>query len=400
VRHVRAPTGEILDQALVLWFEGPHSFTGEDVCELHVHGGAAIIRDVVAACLAAIDPARGRVRLAQAGEFTRRACEAGKFDLSAAEGLADLIDAETSAQRRQALLQMQGALAGEVQNWRAEILDALTLAEGDIDFPDEDLPQGLDVRARARIVALRELLLSYLADAKRAVRIRDGFRVAILGAPNAGKSSLLNALARREAAIVSPIAGTTRDIIEVRLVLSGLVIWLCDTAGLHAASDAIEREGIKRARALADEADLRIGLINAPEDQAALADMLRAGDIWVRAKADVIDWPVLSGDPSEVALAVSSVTGVGLEDLEAAIVARASADLERAEAPALTRLRHQEAVRAALSALDRALAADASHMELCAEDLRLAARHLGDIIGVVGQEEILDRIFAQFCIGK
>lgn len=383
--------GETLDKALVLWFPAPASFTGEDVVEFHVHGGQAVIVDVLAACLALPGLA-----LAKAGEFTRRAFENGRMDLSAAEGLGDLIEAETKAQRRQALRQMEGALAREVQGWRETIIDALADAEGDIDFPDEDLPPGLSNRARQRIETLANQLKLHASNSQRAVRVRDGFKVAIIGAPNAGKSSLLNRLAQRDAAIVSPRPGTTRDVVEVRLILEGLVIWLADTAGLRDAHDEIEAQGIARARQQAENADLRIGMVATPQERRALEAIMGPNDIWVLAKADIYPW--LDHDHDDIVL--SSHTGQGLAGLEAAIARQAKEDLATIETAPLTRLRHKEAVNAAISALTRALAATGDTPELIAEDLRLAVRHLGEIIGHVDMDDVLDRLFSQFCIGK
>jgi tRNA modification GTPase len=391
LRSLKDIEGDVIDKALVVWFPGPASFTGEDVVEFHVHGGRVVVTDTLAACLA-LD----HVTLAKPGEFTRRAFENGKMDLSAAEGLGDLIEAETKAQRRQALRQMEGALAHEVVSWRAEIIDALADAEGDIDFPDEDLPPGLSQRARTRIGNLHDVLARHLEQSTHAIRVRDGFRVAILGAPNAGKSSLINILAGRDAAIVSPIAGTTRDIVEIRLLLSGLVVWVADTAGLREATDQIEAEGVSRALAQGVQADLRIGLIANDDERTLLAELMGPDDLWVLSKADIRAWP--EGGANEIA--VSNITNVGLVELEAAIVGRALKDVGSSEAAPLTRLRHTEAVSHTIDALSRALNAQSTAPELIAEDLRLAARHLGQIIGRVDMDDVLDRLFSQFCIGK
>ena len=391
LRVLRDKAGDILDKALVFWFPAPASFTGEDVCEFHIHGGRAVIVGVIEECLT-----YDNVSLARPGDFTRRAFENGKMDLSAAEGLADLIDAETKAQRRQALRQMEGALAQEVQSWRDEIIDALVDAEGAIDFPDEDLPSGLSERASGRIAHLRDKLSRNLHESNRAIRIRNGFRVAIIGAPNAGKSSLLNALAHREAAIVSSIAGTTRDVVEVRLVLEGLIVWLADTAGLRATDDAIELMGVTRALAQARSADLRLGVIASQEERSALMSIMQEGDVWILAKADAIAWTATPHNE----LAVSSITGLGLEGLEALLISRAQIDLAASETAPLTRLRHREAVSATITALERTLNAHAHAPELIAEDLRLAVRALGQIIGRVDMDDVLDRLFSQFCIGK
>jgi tRNA modification GTPase len=381
LRELHDKSGALLDKALVLWFPAPASFTGEDVVELHVHGGRAVVAGVLEGCLEIAG-----VSLAKPGEFTRRAFENGKMDLSAAEGLADLIEAET----------IDGALAREVAAWRDVIIDALADAEGDIDFPDEDLPPGLTGRARTRIGSLRERLWQRVKESDRAFRVRDGFRVAIIGAPNAGKSSLLNVLAKREAAIVSPLAGTTRDVIEVRLVLAGAVVFLADTAGLRETSDDIESQGVTRALAEADEADLRLGVIASQEERDALIPLMGRDDIWILAKSDQIDWP----QPRAWEERVSSKTGYGLQELEERLARLAQIDLATLEAAPLTRLRHKEATILTIAALDRALLAPGHHGELIAEDLRLAARHLGQIIGRVDMEDVLDRLFSQFCIGK
>jgi tRNA modification GTPase len=391
LRTLQDSDGAAIDKALVLWFPAPNSFTGEDVCEFHVHGGRAVVAGTIEACLAV-----GGVALAKPGEFTRRAFENGKMDLSAAEGLGDLIEAETTAQRRQALRQMEGALGQEVVAWRDQIIDALADAEGDIDFPDEDLPPGLSSRARDRITTLRDLLEANLTASARALRVRDGYRVTILGAPNAGKSSLLNVLAQREAAIVSPIAGTTRDVVEVRLILSGAVVWLADTAGLRESDDLIESMGIVRAHEHGKSADLRLAMITNEDERAALLPLMTDDDLWLLSKSDLITWMVQS--PNE--MVVSSKTGLGIDALEAAICARAQQDLAIGDSAPLTRLRHKEAVSDTINALSRALTADGGAPELIAEDLRLAARSLGQIIGKVDMEDVLDRLFSQFCIGK
>ncbi len=380
-----------IDRALALYFPGPNSFTGEDVLELQVHGGPAVVRDTLACCLA-VDS----VRLAEPGEFTRRAFENGKMDLSAAEGLADLVEAETAAQRRQALRQMEGALAQEIAGWRDAIIDCLVDAEGDIDFPDEDLPAGLSTRAQARIEELLSRLKAYVADAKKGERVRTGYRVAIIGPPNAGKSSLLNKLARREAAIVSPTAGTTRDIVEVRLVLNGMVVWIYDTAGIREAEDFIEAEGVRRATERAGEVDLRLALITDRHDKQALEAIMTPDDVWLLGQADRIEWgPVMAGE-----MLISSMSDIGPAKLEALLSERAALDSAHCEAAPLTRLRHQEAVNEAIASLTRAVRASGLSPELVAEDLRLAARALGRIAGEVDVEDVLDRLFSQFCIGK
>lgn len=384
-------SGEPLDDALVLWFPAPASFTGEDVAELHVHGGTATIAAVTQALQAL------GARLAEPGEFTRRAFENGKLDLTAAEGLADLVDAETEGQRRQALRQMEGALARIYDGWRTQLIAALALLEAEIDFPDEDLPDGVASRAAPILSALADDMAAHLADSARGERVRDGYRIAIIGAPNAGKSSLLNALARREAAIVSDVPGTTRDIVEVRLVLAGFPVWIADTAGLREARDAIESEGVRRALARAEDADLRIGVSEGVVDT-RLAAALKTDDLLVQSKADLHpdDAPTLKA--MWETRRVSARTGEGLAGLEAALADRVSRALSVAEKPALTRARHRALVSEAEGALRRALSAHGA--ELAAEDARLAARALGRITGRIDVEDVLGEIFATFCIGK
>lgn len=382
-------TGDAIDEGLVLWFRGPASFTGEDVAELHAHGGPAVVAALLEALIA-----RDGVRLAEPGEFTRRAFAHGKLDLTQAEGLADLIDAETEGQRAQALRQMQGALGALYETWRAQLVSSMALLEAAIDFPDEDLPEDLAARVAPKLAILRGEMRDHLSDAQRGERVRDGYRIAILGAPNAGKSSLLNALARREAAIVSDIPGTTRDVVEVRLALAGFPVWIADTAGLREAADVIEAEGVRRALQRAEEADLRIGLVEAGQTvPVELQKALREGDLLFTSKADLMEAGAAEGR-------ISVKTGVGLPFLEAAITERVAAALGNREAPALTRARHRFLVEQAAAALDRADAALAQGPELAAEELRAAAFAVGRLTGRIDVEDLLDDIFSKFCIGK
>jgi tRNA modification GTPase len=395
-------SGLSLDDGLALWFPGPASFTGEDVAELHVHGGPAVVAAMIQACLAVPG-----VRPAEPGEFTRRAFENGKLDLAEAEGLADLVEAETEGQRRQALRQRRGALSGVYEGWRARLIEAAALMEAEIDFPDEDLPGELSRRAGPILQALADDMARHLDDAHRGERIRDGFRIAIIGPPNAGKSSLLNALAQREAAIVSDIPGTTRDVVEVRLVLAGFPVWIADTAGLREAADAIEAEGVRRALARAEEADLRIGVVEF-EDQAgaqATFDKLRSGDLLAFSKEDLVhDAPgVQIGNPRGTEctfVTVSSVTGFGLAELHNLIVARVTEALGREEAPVLTRARHRRLVQDAQLAIVGAQAAIENGPEYAAEDVRRAAHAIGRLTGRIDVEDLLEEIFSSFCIGK
>ncbi len=382
-------SGAAIDDGLVLWFPAPASFTGEDVAELHVHGGRAV--------LGALSDAlahRPGVRIAEPGEFTRRAFEHGKLDLTEAEGLADLVNAETEAQRKQSLRQLDGALGQLYESWRAQLIGALAELEADIDFPDEALPEGLPQAARAKLETLIAEIAAHLADERRGQRLRDGIQLAIIGPPNVGKSSLFNVIAQREAAIVAPTPGTTRDVIEVHLDLGGYPVVLADTAGLRASTDAIEAEGVKRARARAADADLKLLLLESPDESfAALAD---DATICVETKIDLARdrLRVFSRD----AIRVSAMTGEGIAELVSEISRRLRDLFVQSSAPALTRERHRAALEECVAALRRAL--DARALELVAEDVRLAARALGRITGRVDVEDVLDAIFREFCIGK
>ncbi|MBD3625058.1 MAG: tRNA uridine-5-carboxymethylaminomethyl(34) synthesis GTPase MnmE [Rhodobacteraceae bacterium] len=384
VRIVRHPTsGEVLDQALVICFADGHSFTGEKTVEFQIHGSLAVETAVLGALL--VDPA---VRLAEPGEFTRRALENGRMDLSQVEGLSDLVVAETEAQRRQALTVMRGAIGDLAGSWRQKLIRASALVEATIDFEDEELPDDLVIEASGQIRQVREDLEQQLRGANTAERVRQGFEVAIVGAPNVGKSTLLNALAGREAAITSDIAGTTRDVIEVRMDLNGLAVTLLDTAGVREAEDRIEALGVERARARAEGADLRVFLGDAP-----LEDLWQDGDLLVRPKAD------LGRDGS--GLAVSGLTGAGVSELLESISVELSKRM--AGSSVMIRLRHRQAVEGAVAALESALLhvedmPDAS--DLAAEDLRVAIRRLDSLIGKVDVEALLDDIFASFCLGK
>ena len=398
IRSLHDRDGAFLDEALVLWMPGPNSYTGEDTVELHVHGGAAVIAAVLDAALQT-----GLCRVAEPGEFTRRAFDAGQMDLTQAEAVGDLIDAETEGQRRQAGRLYQGEAARTFEGWRGLLMSAMAALEASIDFPDEaDIPGEVDLSALVPITDLASELAAALGDAGRLNAVREGFRIAILGPPNAGKSSLMNRIARRDAAIVSPIAGTTRDVVEVRLVLAGFPVWVADTAGLREASDAIEAEGVRRALARAEEADLRIWVSDASADvsRETLAAH-RPGDIEVMNKADLVGTaPARAG--AEDVFVVSAKTGAGFEALERRLVQLVNERLAGDEAPLVTRARHRELVEEALGGVERALAGARSGIgaELVSEDLRLAARALGRITGTIDVEDLLERIFSQFCVGK
>lgn len=392
--------GVEIDRALVLFFEGPDSYTGEDVAEFHIHGGRAVM-DALLRALADLG-----LRLAEPGEFTRRAFEAGKLDLAQAEGVADLVDAETEAQRRQALEQLAGRLSQAQARWSEALLEALALLEAAVDFPDEEVPQDVAARARPVLEALVGELELAAADAERGERVREGYRIALIGAPNAGKSTLLNALSRREAAIVTATPGTTRDIIEVPLMLAGYKAVLADTAGLRETDDEIEAEGVRRARAWAAAADLRLWLVDGSDPPPAAAPMeLRAGDLCLITKRDAPvgaggAWAAAQARRLGLSAAEISARGPGdLDWLEATLAERVSDALAGAEPPAATRIRHQELLTEAADRLRHALAQD-EHLELAAEDVRLAARTLDRITGRIDPEQVLGRIFSTFCIGK
>lgn len=389
LRILRDPaTGEILDQALVLWMPGPASFTGEDQAELHIHGGLATRAAVLRALGSFPD-----CRAAEAGEFTRRAFLNGRMDLSQVEGLADLIEAESEAQRRQAMLQLEGRLGEAAERWREEILNILALLEASLDFSDEgDVPEDLEEEILERLETLEGDLVEVLAD-RSGERLREGFTVVLAGPPNAGKSTLLNALARRDVAIVSPMAGTTRDVIEVHCDLGGLPVVIVDTAGLRESADLIEREGVLRARARAESADLVLWLVppeGAEGEPPAARALLRVGT-----KADLED------GRQDCDLLISATSGQGLPELIARLQAEAGSALGQGDA-LVTRERHRIALERAFQSVKgaRGIMMSRGPLELAAEETRLAARAVGEITGRVDVEQVLDRLFSSFCIGK
>jgi len=389
LRRLRDAEGQAIDQALVLWLPAPGSYTGEDSAEFHIHGGPAVVSALVEA-LSAVG-----LRLAEPGEFTRRAFEHGKLDLAQAEGVADLVDAETEAQRRQALAQLGGRLSQVQARWRDGLIRAAALLEAAVDFPEEEVPADVAARARPILEILADELEAAAADVDRGEQIREGFRIALLGAPNAGKSTLLNALAKREAAIVSPTPGTTRDIIEVPMVLGGYKVILADTAGLRRSEDEIEAEGVRRAEAWAERAGLRVWLVDGygdPHPEAPAS--LRKGDIVLLTKRDLGEG--LEGLPGEPFTAKSPNDVAWLERSLAETVVEA---LAGGEPPPATRLRHRALLTEAGQRLRQALAEEQA-LELAAEDVRLAARALDRITGRIDPDEVLGRIFATFCIGK
>jgi tRNA modification GTPase len=393
---IHPDTRRVIDHAIVIRFASPASFTGEDVVEYHLHGGPAVVRMMLDSLAGQSDH-----RLAQPGEFTRRAFENGKMDLTGAEAIADLIDAETELQHQQALSQMDGALTVLYEGWRHDLSRALAHLEADIDFPDEDLPEGVAARIVPVLGELRGKIAAHLDDNRRGERLRDGIRIAVIGAPNAGKSSLVNALARRDVAIVSDQAGTTRDVIEVHLDLGGYPVILADTAGLRPgqlqpdAQGRIESEGIRRALDRARQADLTLLLFDSSaEPDAATLALRDEKSLTVMNKSDLAE----GRDALPEAIGISVKTGHGIDQLLQALVHKIEDIIGKRPVPSPTRQRHREALNDCLSSLDRALLAGES--ELMAEDTRLAMRALGRITGRVDVEDLLDIIFRDFCIGK
>jgi tRNA modification GTPase len=390
LRKLKHPgSGELLDRGLVLWLPGPGSFTGEDMGELHVHGSRAVVGLIIGALLS-VD----HMRLAEAGEFARRAFENGRLDLTEVEGLADLIAAETAAQARQALAQSEGGARVLYEGWREELVKAQALAEAGLDFADEaDVAADAGAKADMIVTALLAAISHHLAD-RRGERLRDGFRVVIAGPPNAGKSSLLNALARRDAAIVSEEAGTTRDVIEVHLDLHGLPVIVIDTAGLREAEGKVEAEGIKRALARIADTDLVLWLVDATAADSAPVPEFAAAVVPLVNKIDVAPAPARSeGHP------ISAKTGQGISELVGFLAEKAEAALAVGEPAVITRARHRAELEAAAEALHRYQQLRGGP-ELKAEELRIAARHLGRLTGRIDVEEVLGAIFSEFCIGK
>ena len=391
---LRDAKGQAIDDAVVLWFPGPASATGEDVAEFHVHGGRAVLASLFTSLSAIKD-----LRAAEPGEFTRRAFENGKLDLTEAEGLDDLIHADTDRQRRQALRQLTGLLGDRSREWRKEIIEAQALIEAGIDFSDEgDVPVRLIEPALEKVRALLGEIKEVLAAQGRSERLREGLVVAIAGPPNVGKSTLMNQLARREVAIVSPHAGTTRDVIEAQLDLDAYPVTVIDTAGIRETDDPVEQEGVRRARARAADADLVLWLTDADRE---LPEQSGNTPIWlVRNKIDLDGVGIGSGKSAAREFRISAARGDGLSDLIAAVVAFASDYFGGGDSALITRERQRGLLEDTAAALERSVIAIGQGEELAAEDLRSAAFSLGRLLGRVDVEDILDVIFREFCIGK
>jgi tRNA modification GTPase len=402
-RLLRDGAGQPIDDAVVLWFPGPGTATGEDVAEFHVHGGRAVL----AALLTAISLIPN-MRAAEPGEFTRRAFENGKLDLTEAEGLDDLIHADTDRQRRQALRQLQGLLGNRARDWRERIIEASALIEAGIDFSDEgDVPAELMAPAVKAIKALHDEIAKVLEAQGHSERLRDGLVVAIAGEPNVGKSTLMNQLARREVAIVSPHAGTTRDVIEVQLDLDGYPVTVIDTAGIRETDDPVEQEGVRRARVRAEDADLVLWLVEG--ERAADPDTTRSrwtsgegqrsgGSVWiVRNKIDL--GGTAAARPADE-FGISASRGDGIPELVEALVKFAADFFGTTEGALVTRARQRDLLTRASDSLRRSLDLVEQGEELAAEELRAAAYALGRLLGRVDVEDVLGAIFQKFCIGK
>lgn len=385
-------SGDEIDSGLMVFMPGPTSYTGEDTLELSLHGGRIIVELALQTLMAA------GARLAEPGEFTRRAFESGKLDLTQAEAVADLIDSESEAQHAQALRQLGGALAETYEHWRSELTECLALLEASIDFPDEeDAPDLVDAPVTEKLLQLDDAFGTALATGNITERIRDGFRIVILGKPNAGKSTLLNRLARREAAIVTEIPGTTRDIVETRISLGGYLVLVSDTAGIRDTEDLVEAEGVRRALLARDSADLRIWLFDASEGFTE-SDSFIDGDILVANKSDL--YPDAS--VSRETLKISAKTDLDISKLEAEIVKRLEAKQATVAAPLITRARHRQGIERGRTHLEKAISmlSTGYGSELVAEEVRLAAKELGALTGNVEVEAVLGAVFSSFCIGK
>ena len=396
VRWLHDPeTGKRIDRGIVLWLPGPKTFTGEDIVELHTHGG----RSVREAMINALYFING-VRLAEPGEFSARAFINGKVDLTEAEGIADLISAETEAQRLQALRQMSGGLKELYETWRVKLIKLSAYLEAEMDFSDEALPSNINESVYSNIRELVSDIEIHLLDKNRGQKIRHGIQIALLGAPNAGKSSLLNILAKKDVAIVSDISGTTRDVVKINLDLEGIPVSVSDTAGIHSASGKIEKEGIKRSYIESKSSDIRIIILDGetwPEVPSEIIDLINDDSILLLNKSDLVKISssnVIKQQPK----VISCLKGIGISEFTKELTEMVKNRYDIGENPLITRERHRKAASDCLEALKRSLNVD--QIELLAEDLRLAIYALARITGRVDVEDILDVVFRDFCIGK
>lgn len=397
LRKIYDLDGSLIDNALILLFKSPNSFTGEDVVEIHIHGGPSVLSACLNACLKT-----GLVEFAKPGEFTKRAFHNNKLDLTQCEGLADLIDAETEAQRKQAIKQMEGGLKEISNQWRSEIIDCMAEAEAYLDFPDEDLPSGLSINAKKKIESLIQSLQAQILLSKSAQLVRDGTQFVIIGAPNVGKSSILNAIAGRDAAIVSSIAGTTRDIVEISLIIKGNLVSIADTAGLRETIDIIEIEGVKRALERSKKADIIIGVATDKENLDLILPHLRNSDILLWNKSDIYEERTLKfkHDIDLVEIDISTKNIDSVVKLLKIIGDKVEIISNQSDNGVLTRLRHIDAVEKTVNYLQNSLACFDDTPEIICENLRMASRSLSELVGVVDLDEVYDRIFSSFCIGK
>ncbi|MEJ8574954.1 tRNA uridine-5-carboxymethylaminomethyl(34) synthesis GTPase MnmE [Microbaculum marinum] len=397
LRSIRDRNGEKIDRGLILWLPGPGSFTGEDMAEFQVHGG----RSVVSGLIETLAGMEG-LRPAEPGEFARRAFGNGKLDLTEIEGLADLIDAETVLQRRQALRQLEGRSGEIVEDWRRRLIGAIALCEAGIDFVDEDdVSDEVGADITPIVAHLRAEICGHLEEEPRGESIRTGLTVVIAGPPNAGKSSLLNALARRDVAIVADVPGTTRDAIEVRLELGGVPVTMVDTAGIRASGDEIEMEGVRRAERHVADADLVLWLADSSAETSGLETRPRTGPEtwWVSTKIDLVDG--VAGRIDAVRFGLSALSGAGVGELLRGLAEWATNRVGSGTIPVITRVRHRRELESAAAALERAGGLDyRSDPDLVAEELRAAANALGRVTGRIDVEDVLDAIFRDFCIGK
>ena len=389
-------TGETIDKGLALWFPGPKSFTGEDVVEFHIHGGRATT-EAICNVINQIE----HCRFADPGEFTRRAFYNEKLDLTEVEGLADLVDAETEAQRKQAFRQFNGDLSALFEKWRSQLIRAMALLEASIDFSEEDIPENLFSRIKHNILCLEKEITQYIDDKRHGERLREGFFIVIAGSPNVGKSSLLNALAQRDVAIVSEVAGTTRDVVEVRMDIGGVPVTIADTAGLRDVLDEIEAEGVRRARKRAKEADLRLLMFDATQlkpDKPTM-EMIDQNAIVVFNKIDLLkENSSMAVETTPNPILISALKGQNIKGVLEIVSEKIQKMSSKAGLPPITRARHRYALQDCIRGFKRAY--DAKEPELIAEDIRIAAGCLGRITGKVDVEDLLDVIFNEFCIGK